>query len=150
MTKKEVVVETVDLSLFKAVMSFVVKDSGGNYLISLKDLCKLLSIDVKAVNDMLNLSYAGMWRYEIPHLELAVIDRSNESYYISSGGKYDYSEDDVFCVTAESVYALPYALLDFIRNRNTPTSFNEKFACILSLTVGDCFKYAPEFENSEQ
>ena len=147
---KKVEVETVDLSLFQAVMSFVVKDSSGSYRIALKDLCKLLSIEVKAVNDMLNLSYAGMRRYEIPHLELSVMDRANEGYYILSGGQYEYSEDDVFCVTAESVYALPYALLDLIRDQNTPTSFNERFACILGMTVEDCLKYAPECENSEE
>ena len=117
-----------------------------NYFISLKDICRSLSLDVRTVNEFVSLSYEGLRRYAIPHLELSIMDRNKEGRYITNGVRYECSNEDVFCVSPLSVAALPYALLDLMRDPNIDTKYNERFACIFSITVADCFAYAPQFD----
>lgn len=37
--------------------------------------------------------------------------------------------------------ALPYALLDIMRNKGINTSYDERFAVVLSMTLNDCLDY---------
>ena len=148
MAKKEVEVETVDPELFQAIMSLVVKDADGNYLISLKDICRCLNLNVSAVNEFVTHSYEGLRRYGIPHLELSLMDKNMVAHYITSGERYELSEYDVFCVTPFSMAALPYVLLDLIKYQNIETKYDVRFACVFSLTVTDCFEYTHMFDTT--
>lgn len=48
---KTVSVETYDSRIFQAVMTIVVKNEDDSTLCSLKDLCEMIQVDVKSVND---------------------------------------------------------------------------------------------------
>lgn len=144
--KKEVLVETVDSRMFQAVMTIVVKNKSGEYGIFLKDLCKILSLNINSVNKYLTDMYSYNKSQQIPHLEFAAVNINDEYYYVQGGEKYELSDTDVFYIANNDMGALPYALLDIISEPSINTNFEEKFAVVLNMTVNDCFKYASKFE----
>lgn len=143
---KTVDVLTYDSKIFQAVMTIVVKNQDGNYAVLLKDLCNMIQLDVKSVNEFMTINYTGLQADSIPHLELSKVVDSDEWYYIQGGKKREITAEDVYVVSKERSAALPYALLDLLRAQTIATNYDEKFAVILSMTLSDCLEYAPEFE----
>lgn len=143
---KTVCVETYDSSIFQAVMTIVVKNDNDLYAVFFKDLCDMIQVDIKTVNDFLKFNYAAMRAENVPHLELPEADSKEEWHYIQGGKKRDFADEDVFFMPKNMTAALPYALLDIMRNKGIKTSYDERFAVVLSMTLNDCLDYAPKFE----
>lgn len=143
---KTINVETYDSRIFQAVMSIVVKDSNYGYAVLFKDLCEMINIDVKSVNSFLITNYSYYNTQNIPHLELPTLNKVSEWHYIQGGAKRPITNDDMFFVPKDRTAALPYALLDILRDKTIKTPYEEKFAVIFSMTLVDCLQYAPQFE----
>lgn len=145
--KKEVLVETVDKELFQVLMSYVVKNDNGEYKIFLKDLCTALSLNINDVNKFLKLDYSTLRGQNIFHYELPMVSQPEACKYIESGKEYEYSDQDIFYISSRGgVKALPFLLLNLKRNPAFNVKYNEVFAVVVSMTVEDCFIYAPNFE----
>lgn len=143
---KTINVKTYDSRIFQAVMTIVVKNDKNEYAVLFKDICEMINIDVKSVNSFLKTNYDYFKEQSIPHLELPITNAVNEWYYIQGGVKRPITSDDVFIVSKDCSAALPYALLDIMRNNTIETPYEEKFAVIFSMTLVDCLRYAPKFE----
>lgn len=143
---KTVNVETYDSGIFQAVMTIVVKNEDGEYAVLLKDLCEMISLDVKAVNAFLQANYVLLNKDCVPHLELSEVNSNMKWTYTQGGKTREISDEDIYMATVFTSAALPYALLDILRYPGIETKFEEKFAVILSSTVDDCLNYAPKFE----
>lgn len=142
---KTINVETYDSRIFQAVMSIVVKNNN-EYAVLFKDICEMINIDVKSVNRFLTTNYGCYNAQNIPHLELPVLNNVSEWHYIQGGKKRQITNDDIFFVPEDRTAALPYALLDILRDKTIVTPYEEKFAVIFSKTLVDCLQYAPQFE----
>ena len=148
--KKEVFVETVDKELFQVLMSYVVKNDNGEYKIFLKDLCAALSLNINAVNDFLKSEYSTLRDQNIFHYELPRVSQPEACKYIESGKEYEFSDQDVFYISSSGgIKALPFLLLNLMRNPAFRVKYNEVFAVVVGMTVEDCFTYAPNFECDE-
>ncbi len=143
---KTVNVVTYDSRIFQSVMTIVVKNDNDLYAVFLKDLCEMIQVDIKPVNDFLKCNYAAMKADNVPHLELQVPDKKEEWHYIQGGKKRDFTGEDVFFIPQNMTAALPYALLDIMRTKGVNTAYDERFAVVLSMTLNDCLDYAPKFE----
>lgn len=143
---KTVDVETYDSGIFQALMTIVVKNQNGLYAVTLKDLCEILQVDINAVNRYLELNYSSLRDNKVPHLELPQMNTIDQWRYIQGGAKYDVSEEDKYFMPKGNADALPYLLLDIMRDRSIKTSYEEKFAVVLSMTLKDCLVYAQKFE----
>ena len=143
---KTVDVETYDSTIFQAVMTIVVKNQNDLYAITLKDLCEILQVDINAVNRFLELNYSALRADNLPHLELPIFNSEDTWHYIQGGGEYNVSEEDKYIMPKGNVDALPYLMLDIMRNQSIKTSYEEKFAVILSKTLMDCLEYAHKFD----
>lgn len=144
---KAVDVETYDSKIFQALMTIVVKNQNDLYAITLKDLCKELQVDINAVNRYLELNYSALRADNVPHLELPVFNSDDTWHYIiQGGGKYNVSKEDKYIIPKGNADALPYLMLDIMKNQSIKTSYEEKFAVILSKTLMDCLEYAHKFD----
>lgn len=143
---KTVDVETYDSTIFQALMTIVVKNQNDLYAITLKDLCEILQVDINAVNRFLELNYSALRADNLPHLELPIFNSEDTWHYIQGGGEYNVSEEDKYIMPKGNVGALPYLMLDIMRNQSIKTSYEEKFAVILSKTLMDCLEYAHKFD----
>ena len=143
---KTVDVETYDSKIFQALMTIVVKNQNDLYAITLKDLCEILQVDINAVNRFLELNYSALRADNLPHLELPIFNSEDTWHYIQGGGEYNVSEEDKYIMPKGNVDALPYLMLDIMRNQSIKTSYEEKFAVILSKTLMDCLEYAHKFD----
>ena len=143
---KTVDVETYDSTIFQALMTIVVKNQNDLYAITLKDLCKKLQVDINAVNRFLELNYSALRADNLPHLELPIFNSEDTWHYIKGGGEYNVSEEDKYIMPKGNADALPYLMLDIMRNQSIKTSYEEKFAVILSKTLMDCLEYAHKFD----
>ena len=143
---KTVDVETYDSTIFQALMTIVVKNQNDLYAITLKDLCEILQVDINAVNRFLELNYSALRADNLPHLELPIFNSEDTWHYIQGGGEYNVSEEDKYIMPKGNVDALPYLMLDIMRNQSIKTSYEEKFAVILSKTLMDCLEYAHKFD----
>lgn len=142
---KTVDVETYDSTIFQALMTIVVKNQNELYAITLKDLCEILQVDINAVNRFLELNYSALRADNLPHLELPIFNSEDTWHYIQGGGEYNVAEEDKYIMPKGNVDALPYLMLDIMRNQSIKTSYEEKFAVILSKTLMDCLEYAHKF-----
>ena len=143
---KTVDVETYDSKIFQALMTIVVKNQNDLYAITLKDLCEILQVDINAVNRFLELNYSALRADNLPHLELPIFNSEDTWHYIQSGGEYNVSEDDKYIMPKGNADALPYLMLDIMRDQSIKTSYEEKFAVVLSMTLKDCLEYAHKFD----
>ena len=143
---KTVDVETYDSTIFQALMTIVVKNQKNLYAITLKDLCEILQVDINAVNRFLELNYSALRADNLPHLELPIFNSEDTWHYIQGGGEYNVAEEDKYIMPKGNVDALPYLMLDIMRNQSIKTSYEEKFAVILSKTLMDCLEYAHKFD----
>ena len=143
---KTVDVETYDSTIFQALMTIVVKNQNDLYAITLKDLCGILQVDINAVNRFLELNYSALRADNLPHLELPIFNSEETWHYIQGGGEYNVSEEDKYIMPKGNVDALPYLMLDIMRDQSIKTSYEEKFAVILSKTLMDCLEYAHKFD----
>ena len=143
---KTVDVETYDSTIFQALMTIVVKNQNDLYAITLKDLCKKLQVDINAVNRFLELKYSALRADDLPHLELPIFNSEDTWHYIQGGGEYNVSEEDKYIMHKGNADALSYLLLDIMRDQSIETSYKEKFAVILSMTLKDCLEYAHKFD----
>lgn len=143
---KTINVETYDSRIFQAVMTIVVKNNNNEYAVLFKDLCEMINVDVQSVNNSLITNYGYYKAQNIPHLELPALNKASEWHYIQGGAKRPITNDDVFFVPQDKTAALPYALLDILRDKTIVTYYEEKFAVIFSMTLVDCLQYAPQFE----
>ena len=143
---KTVDVETYDSTIFQALMTIVVKNQNELYAITLKDLCEILQVDINAVNRFLELNYSALRADNLPHLELPIFNSEDTWHYIQGGGEYNVAEEDKYIMPKGNVDALPYLMLDIMRNQSIKTSYEEKFAVILSKTLMDCLEYAHKFD----
>lgn len=142
---KSINVETYDSRIFQAVMTIVVKNNN-EYAVLFKDLCEMINVEVKSANNFLITNYGYYQAQNIPHLELPTLNKASEWHYIQGGAKRPITDDDVFFVSQDKTAALPYALLDILRDKTIVTHYEEKFAVIFSMTLVDCLHYAPQFE----
>lgn len=143
---KTVDVETYDSTIFQALMTIVVKNQNDLYAITLKDLCEILQVDINAVNRFLELNYSALRADNLPHLELPIFNSEDTWHYIQGGGEYNVAEEDKYIMPKGNVDALPYLMLDIMRDQSIKTSYEEKFAVILSKTLMDCLEYAHKFD----
>ena len=143
---KTVDVETYDSTIFQALMTLVVKNQNNLYAITLKDLCEILQVDINAVNRFLELKYLALRADNLPHLELPIFNSEDTWHYIQGGGEYNVSEEDKYIMPKGNVDALPYLMLDIMRVQSIKTSYEEKFAVVLSMTLKDCLEYAHKFD----
>lgn len=143
---KTVDVETYDSTVFQALMTIVVKNQNDLYAITLKDLCEILQVDINAVNRFLELNYSALRADNLPHLELPIFNSEDTWHYIQGGGEYNVSEEDKYFMPKGNADALPYLMLDIMRDQSIKTSYEEKFAVILSKTLMDCLEYAHKFD----
>lgn len=143
---KTVDVETYDSRIFQVLMTIVVKNQNDLYAITLKDLCKKLQVDINAVNRFLELKYSALRADDLPHLELPIFNSEDTWHYIQGGGEYNVSEEDKYIMHKGNADALSYLLLDIMRDQSIETSYKEKFAVILSMTLKDCLEYAHKFD----
>ena len=143
---KTVDVETYDSTIFQALMTIVVKNQNDLYAITLKDLCEILQVDINAVNRFLELNYSALRADNLPHLELPIFNSEDTWHYIQGGGEYNVSEEDKYIMHKGNADALSYLLLDIMRDQSIETSYKEKFAVILSMTLKDCLEYAHKFD----
>ena len=143
---KTVDVETYDSTIFQALMTIVVKNQNDLYAITLKDLCEILQVDINAVNRFLELNYSALRADNLPHLELPIFNSEDTWHYIQDGGEYNVSEEDKYIMPKGNVDALPYLMLDIMRVQSIKTSYEEKFAVVLSMTLKDCLEYAHKFD----
>ena len=143
---KTVDVETYDSTIFQVLMTIVVKNQNDLYAITLKDLCEILQVDINAVNRFLELNYSALRADNLPHLELPIFNSEDTWHYIQGGGEYNVAEEDKYIMPKGNVDALPYLMLDIMRNQSIKTSYEEKFAVILSKTLMDCLEYAHKFD----
>ena len=127
-------------------MTIVVKNQNDLYAITLKDLCEILQVDINAVNRFLELNYSALRVDNLPHLELPIFNSEDTWHYIQGGGEYNVSEEDKYIMPKGNVDALPYLMLDIMRNQSIKTSYEEKFAVVLSMTLNDCLEYAHKFD----
>lgn len=147
------IVLTTDPKLFNILINIVVKQPDGQYRISIKDLCKTLSLDISRVNEFLELHYASLRKYPpTPHYELPPIGKQNDCLYIISDKEYCYTDEDKYCVTPYSTIALLYAFIDMIEFGIINTKYDVQFFDIVTKTITDSFIYASEYEkiNSPQ
>ena len=143
---KTVDVETYDSTIFQALMTIVVKNQNDLYAITLKDLCEILQVDINAVNRFLELNYSALRADNLPHLELPIFNSEDTWHYIQGGGEYNVSEEDKYIMPKGDVDALPYLMLDIMRDQSIKTSYEEKFAVVLSMTLKDCLEYEHKFD----
>ena len=144
---KEILENEIGPRLFILTMNIVVKDPDGNYQIFLKDLCKILSLDIKAINKYFKQHYSSLRHDSIPHLELTLIAPDMvDCRYISDNKKYTYCDDDIFCITPSSIEALPYLLLDISNHPAINNGLNPKLAMDIYNMVKNCLIHASEYE----
>ena len=55
-------------------------------------------------------------------------------------------EEDKYIMPKGNADALPYLMLDIMRDQSIKTSYEEKFAVVLSMTLKDCLEYAHKFD----
>ena len=128
-------------------MSIVVKAGNGAYCVPFSNLCRILSVDVEKANKALESKYASYQNDPIfSLLSLPSFDGSKEYVYITTGEKYNCTEEDKYCILPNNMLALPYDLLDLIRDPEVKTDFNQVFAIDVKSTIEDCFKYAHKFD----
>lgn len=145
---KGLFVMTANPKLFEIIMDIVVKDQNGRYSISMRDLCRIISVNVSQVNNFLRLHYGSQRQYPpTPHPELPLIDKQNKCFYIISNKEYKYTDQDIFCVTPDSTEALKFAFLDLEKFNQIETKYDIEFLHKVATTVSDCFMNAPRFEN---
>ncbi|MCQ2301220.1 MAG: hypothetical protein MJZ94_01170 [Bacteroidales bacterium] len=143
MNNKTVEVVTVNGDLFQCIMTVVTKNTKGEYAIFLKDIAKLLGVDIKQLNQNISLDEGSYYQTQVPFKPMERVNRQDKYCYVQTGEKYEFSEYDIYWVMND-VEAMQYRFLENIRTGFF--TFDVNFAVNFAMVCKDCLEQAYLFE----
>lgn len=143
MNNKTAEVVTVNGDIFQCIMPVVTKNTKGEYAIFLKDIAKLLGVDIKQLNQNISLDENSYYQTQVPFIPMERVNKTDNYYYVQTGKEYEFSEDDIYWVKTY-ISALQFRFLENIR-----TGFfriDVKDAVDFATVCKDCLEQAYLFE----
>ena len=143
MNNKTVEVVTVNGNIFQCIMTVVTKNTKGEYAIFLKDIAKLLGVDIKQLNQNISLDENSYYQTQVPFIPMERVSKKDKYCYVQTGKEYEFSEDDIYWVK-NNIQAIQHRFLENIRTGFLP--IDVKFSVDFASVCKDCLEQAYLFE----